>query len=288
MYKILDGKTLAASVRRRIRGEAARLPRRPGIAVILVGDDPASQLYVANKGKDCAECDFLSRRIDFPASVSEEELLSTIGKLNADAAIDGILVQLPLPDSINERRIIEAISPEKDVDAFHPLNVGRMVYGDPLIWPCTPAGIAEMLDAYHISVDGKTCVIVGRSEIVGKPMGLLLLQRNGTVVYCHRHTADLAAMTRQADILIVSAGRPGLITADMVKPGAVVIDVAMNRDPVTGSFTGDVCFEEVKELCSHITPVPGGVGPMTRAMLLQNVLTLGRLHMGLTGQGGMD
>ena len=281
MPTILDGKALAASLRREIQEEAAKLPRRPGVAVILVGDDPASQLYVSNKTKDCDECGFFSRRINYPASVSEEELLGTISKLNADAAIDGILVQLPLPASFNERRIIESISPAKDVDAFHPLNVGRMVHGDSVIWPCTPFGIAWMLDVYHISVDGKTCVVIGRSDIVGKPMGLLLLQRHGTVIYCHSHTRDLAAMTRLADILIVAAGSPGLITADMVKEGAVVIDVAMNRDPDTGKFTGDVCFEEVKGLCSHITPVPGGVGPMTRAMLLKNVLTLAKLHMGL-------
>ena len=191
-------------------------------------------------------------------------------------------MQLPLPAAIDERRIIEAIHPKKDVDAFHPLNVGRMVHGDSAIWPCTPAGIAVMLDSYRIPVDGKTCVVVGRSDIVGKPMGLLLLQRHGTVIFCHRHTPDLAAMTRQADILIVAAGHPGLITADMVKDGAVVIDVAMNRDAVTGKFTGDVCFDEVKDRCSHITPVPGGVGPMTRAMLMKNVLTLAKLHMGLS------
>jgi len=281
MSVILDGKALAASIRRNIREETEKLPRKPGMAVILVGDDPASQLYVKNKGIDCDECGFLSHRIDYSASVSEEELLGTINKLNADNAVDGILVQLPLPVSINERRIIEAISPEKDVDAFHPLNVGRMVRGDSVIWPCTPAGIAVMLDSYHIPVDGKTCVVVGRSDIVGKPMGLLLLQRHGTVIYCHRHTQDLAAMTRLADILIVAAGHPGLITADMVKDGAVVIDVAMNRDPVTGSFTGDVCFDEIKDIASYITPVPGGVGPMTRALLMENVLTLARLHMGL-------
>jgi methylenetetrahydrofolate dehydrogenase (NADP+)/methenyltetrahydrofolate cyclohydrolase len=224
----------------------------------------------------------VSRRINFPASVSEEELLGTISKLNADPAIDGVLVQLPLPASMDERRIIEAIHPDKDVDAFHPLNVGRMVHGDSVIWPCTPAGIAAMLDSYRICVDGKICVVVGRSDIVGKPMGLLLLQRHGTVIYCHRHTPDLAAMTRLADILIVAAGHPGLITANMVKDGAVVIDVAMNRDADTGKFTGDVCFAEVKDKCSHITPVPGGVGPMTRAMLMKNVLTLAKLHMGLS------
>ena len=281
MSTILDGKTLAGSIRQEIREEAAKLPRKPGIAVILVGDDPASQLYVRNKAKDCAECGFVSRRVNFPASVSEEELLGTISKFNADAAIDGVLVQFPLPASMDERRIIEAIHPDKDVDAFHPINVGRMVHGDSVIWPCTPAGIAVMLDSYHIPVDGKTCVVVGRSDIVGKPMGLLLLQRHGTVIFCHTHTKDLAEMTRQADILVVEAGQAGLITADMVKRGAVVIDVGMNRDPITGTFTGDVCFDEVKEISSHITPVPGGVGPMTRAMLMQNVLTLAKLHMGL-------
>lgn len=281
MAVILDGKTLAESIKREIMEEAANLPRKPGLAAILVGDDPASRLYVNNKEKDCAAYGFFSRRFDLPASVSEEELLGIIDKVNADAVIDGILVQLPLPASINERRIVEAIAPEKDVDAFHPLNVGRMVYGKVPVWPCTPSGITAMLDAYQIPIDGKICVMVGRSDIVGKPMGLLLLQRNGTVIYCHRHTRDLAAMTRQADILIVAAGCPGLITSDMVKAGAVVIDVAMNRDPTTGIFTGDVCFDEVKEKAACITPVPGGVGPMTRAMLMRNVLTLAKLHMGL-------
>lgn len=281
MSTILDGKALAAEIRLQAKQEASQLKRKPGIAVILVGTDPASELYVKNKGLDCEECGFLSRRIDLPAEVPEEELLGIIDRLNADPTMDGILVQLPLPASINERRVIEAIAPEKDVDVFHPLNVGRMVYGDPPIWPCTPAGIAVMLDAYSIPVDGKICVMVGRSDIVGKPMGLLLLHRHGTVIYCHRHTPDLAAMTRQADILVVAAGQPGLITADMVKEGAVVVDVAMNRDPVTGQFSGDVCFDAVRERASYITPVPGGVGPMTRAMLMRNVLTLAKLHMGL-------
>ena len=283
MATILDGKALAASIRMELKEEAAALPRRPGIAVILVGDDPASRLYVKNKAKDCEECGFFSRRVDLSSSVSEEELLGILNKLNADARFDGILVQLPLPSHISERRIIEAISPEKDADAFHPLNVGRMVQGDSVIWPCTPSGIGAMLDAYNITADGKICVMVGRSDIVGKPMGLLLLRRNGTVIYCHRRTPDLAAMTRQADILVVAAGCPGLITGEMVKPGAVVIDVAMNRDAVTGKFTGDVCFNEVSAKASYITPVPGGVGPMTRAMLLRNVLTLAKLHMGLAG-----
>ena len=281
MAQIIDGKALAAGIRAQIKTEAAALPRRPGLAVILAGKDPASQLYVKNKVKDCEECGFLSRRFDLSADASEEVLLGILNKLNADSSIDGILVQLPIPEQMDEKRIIEAISPEKDVDAFHPLNVGRMVRGDSPVWPCTPAGISEMLEAYHISVDGKICVMVGRSNIVGKPMGLRLLRDHGTVIYCHRHTPDLSAMTRQADILIVAAGYKGLIRGSMVKEGAAVIDVAMNRDPETGKFSGDVVFEEVEPKASFITPVPGGVGPMTRAMLMKNTLTLAKLHMGL-------
>ena len=281
MAQIIDGKALAAKIREQIKIEAATLPRRPGLAVILAGEDPASQLYVKNKVKDCEECGFLSRRFDLSADASEEVLLGILNKLNADSSIDGILVQLPIPEQMDEKRIIEAISPEKDVDAFHPLNVGRMVRGDSPVWPCTPAGISEMLAAYHISVDGKICVIVGRSNIVGKPMGLRLLRDHGTVIYCHKHTPDLPAMTRQADILVVAAGYKGLIRGSMVKEGAVVIDVAMNRDRETGKFSGDVAFEEVEPKASFITPVPGGVGPMTRAMLMKNTLTLAKLHMGL-------
>lgn len=281
MARIIDGKALAAGIREQIKTEAAVLPRRPGLAVILAGEDPASQLYVRNKVKDCEECGFFSRRFDLSADASEEVLLGILNKLNADSRIDGILVQLPIPKQMDEKRIIETISPEKDVDAFHPLNVGRMVRGDSPVWPCTPAGISEMLKAYHIPVDGKICVMVGRSNIVGKPMGLRLLRDHGTVIYCHRHTPDLQAMTRQADILIVAAGCKGLIRGSMVKEGAAVIDVAMNRDPETGKFTGDVVFDEVEPKASFITPVPGGVGPMTRAMLMKNTLTLAKLHMGL-------
>jgi len=281
MAILLNGKSLAAEIRTGIREKTERLPRQPGLAVILVGDDPASRLYVNNKAKDCAECGILSRRIDLPADTSEENLLGIIQKLNCDKTIDGILVQLPLPPQMNEERIIEAISPEKDVDAFHPVTVGKMVRGTSWIWPCTPGGIGELLKAYHISPDGKLCVIVGRSNIVGKPMGLYLLKEHGTVITCHRHTPCLAEMTRQAEILVVAAGQRGLITADMIKPGAAVIDVAMNRDPETGKFTGDVLFEEVEKKASYITPVPGGVGPMTRAMLMKNVMTLAEIHMGL-------
>lgn len=258
-----------------------KLPRHPGLGVILVGEDPASQLYVKNKTKDCEECGIISRRFDLPVTTSEENVLGIIRKLNEDSAIDGILVQLPLPETMNEQRILEAIDPGKDVDAFHPVTVGRMVRGDSPVWPCTPQGINEIFRAYGVSLDGKLCVMVGRSNIVGKPMGLLMLKEHGTVIYCHRHTPDLAAMTRQADILVVAAGHRGLITGDMVKNGAVVIDVAMNRDPETGKFTGDVVFPEVEPKASLITPVPGGVGPMTRAMLMKNIVTLAKLRMGL-------
>lgn len=281
MAVLIDGKTLAAEIRHDVKNEAAKLPRRPGLAVILVGNDPASQLYVRNKAKDCEECGIISRRFDLPEDTSEENILGIIRKLNEDGAIDGILVQLPLPEHMNEQRIIEAIAPEKDVDAFHPVTVGRMVRGDSAVWPCTPEGISEMFRAYGISPDGKICVMVGRSNIVGKPMSLLMLREHGTVITCNRHTPDLAAMTRQADILVVAAGQKGLITGDMVKEGAVVIDVAMNRDPETGKFSGDVVFEEVEPKASFITPVPGGVGPMTRAMLMKNVLVLAKLRMGL-------
>ncbi|MDO5444179.1 MAG: tetrahydrofolate dehydrogenase/cyclohydrolase catalytic domain-containing protein [Eubacteriales bacterium] len=277
----IDGKAVAAGIRGEVREEVKKLPRQPGLGVILVGEDPASQLYVRNKAKDCEECGIISRRYDLPVDTSEEEVLGIIRKLNEDATIDGILVQLPLPDTMNEQRIIEAIAPDKDVDAFHPETVGRMVRGDSPVWPCTPQGINELFRTYGISPDGKICVMVGRSNIVGKPMGLLMLREHGTVIYCNRHTPDLAVMTRQADILVVAAGHKGLITGDMVKEGAVVIDVAMNRDPETGKFTGDVVFDEVEPIASYITPVPGGVGPMTRAMLMRNILTLAKLRMGL-------
>lgn len=281
MAVLIDGKSLAAKIREEVKKQAAELPRKPGLAVILVGDDPASQLYVRNKARDCEECGIESRRFDLPADTSEEKLIGIIKKLNDDASVDGILVQLPIPEHMNEKRIIETIAPDKDVDAFHPATVGRMVRGDSPVWPCTPEGIIKMLAFNGISADGKICVVVGRSNIVGKPMGLMLLNEHATVIYCNRHTPDLAAMTRQADILVVAAGHEGLITGDMVKEGAVVIDVAMNRNPETGKFTGDVVFGEVEPKASYITPVPGGVGPMTRAMLMNNVLTLAKLRMGL-------
>lgn len=272
MAVIIDGKKLAEKIYAEVALETAKLPRRPCLAAVLVGDDPASHIYVRNKEGDCKKCGIESRRFDLPADTPQERLLALIDELNHDDGVDGILVQLPLPKQIDEMAVIQAISPDKDVDAFHPLNVGKMVTGEPVFWPCTPAGIMEMFREYGISLDGKNCVVVGRSNIVGKPMGLLLLRANATVTYCHSHTRDLAETTRQADILVVAAGHPGLITGDMIKPGAVVIDVAMNRNPDTGKLTGDVVFDEAEKIASFITPVPGGVGPMTRAMLMKNIL----------------
>lgn len=280
MATIIDGKALAEKICVQVAEESERMKRRPCLAAVLVGDDPASRIYVRNKEKDCARCAIESRRFDLPAETTQAELLELVDRLNRDEGVDGILVQLPLPEHIDESTVINAIDPKKDIDAFHPLNVGKMIVGEPALWPCTPTGIMELLHSVDVSPDGKICVVVGRSNIVGRPMGLLLLREHGTVIYCHRHTPDLAAMTRQADILIVAAGCPGLITGDMVKEGVVVIDVAMNRDESTGKFFGDVCFDEVSRKASFITPVPGGVGPMTRAMLMKNILTASRMAQG--------
>ncbi len=280
MAILIDGKKLSEKICAQVRAEAEGLRRRPCLAAVLVGEDPASQIYVRNKERDCAKCGIDSRRFDLPDTLTEPELLGLIGELNSDDAVDGILVQLPLPEQISERAVINAIAPDKDVDAFHPINVGRMVTGEGTLTPCTPAGIMEMLHEYGIPIDGSRCVMVGRSNIVGRPMGLMLLNADATVTYCHRHTKDLAAITRQADILIVAAGSPRLITGDMVRDGAAVIDVAMNRDPETGRFFGDVCFDEVEKKAAFITPVPGGVGPMTRAMLMKNILTAAKARSG--------
>lgn len=273
----IDGKALAAKVKRQAAVEAAKLRRKPGLAVILVGDDPASKVYVAGKERDCAECGIESFSHRLPAETSQEELLALIRRLNEDGRVDGILVQLPLPGHLSEETVINAIAPDKDVDCFHPFNVGRMVTGDPVFLPCTPAGVMEMLDEYDIPIRGKRCVVLGRSNIVGKPMAALLTQRDGTVTTCHSRTVDMARYTREADILVSAVGRTGLVTADMVKEGAVVIDVAMNRDE-NGKLCGDVDFPQVEPLASYITPVPGGVGPMTRAMLMRNILTAARNH----------
>ncbi|MCF2615698.1 bifunctional methylenetetrahydrofolate dehydrogenase/methenyltetrahydrofolate cyclohydrolase FolD [Oscillibacter valericigenes] len=273
----IDGKALAAQVKERVREEAAKLPRKPGLAVILVGENPASQVYVNGKEKDCTECGIQSFSHRLPAETSQEELLALVRELNEDRLVDGILCQLPLPKGLDEDAVINAIAPDKDVDCFHPFNVGRMSIGEPVFLPCTPAGVMEMLRAYAVPVKGKNCVVLGRSNIVGKPMAMLLTQADGTVTVCHSKTEHLEEFTRQADILVSAIGKTGFVTADMVKDGAVVIDVAMNRDE-NGKLCGDVDFAAVEPKASYITPVPGGVGPMTRAMLMENILTASKQH----------
>ena len=277
MAQILDGKALAKKIKQQVAAEAATLPRTPGLAVILVGENPASQVYVRGKEKDCEECGILNLGCKLPAETSEEELLGIIAEMNADPAVDGILVQLPLPKHIDEGKVLRAISPSKDVDCFHPENVGEMMVGDPICWPCTPFGVMELLREYGISAAGKHCVVLGRSNIVGKPMTLLLLRDNGTVTVCHSKTPDLKEQCLKADILVAAVGKVNLVTADMVKEGAVVIDVAMNRNE-DGKLCGDVDYAAVAEKASFITPVPGGVGPMTRAVLMRNVLAAAKDH----------
>ena len=266
---IMDGKALAEKVKAQIREKVSKLRRQPGLAVILVGDNPASQVYVRNKERDCAQCGIMCYDYHLPQDASQEDVLDLVEKMNNYGAVDGILVQLPLPEQIDERVVLEAIAPDKDVDAFHPENVGRIMQGQAYYKPCTPAGVMEILHEYGIDPGGKHCVVVGRSNIVGKPMAMLLLHENATVTICHSRTPDLKAQCRQADILVSAVGKTGLITADMVKPGAVVIDVAMNRSE-SGKLCGDVDFVPVSRVASYITPVPGGVGPMTRAMLMEN------------------
>ena len=276
----IDGKALAAKLKENVRGEAASLPRKPGLAVILVGEDPASRVYVTSKRKDCEECGFYSEEYALPAQTTQKQLLELVAELNGRADIDGILVQLPLPKGLDEREALLAIRPGKDVDCFHPYNVGQLTIGAPVFQPCTPGGVMEMLKEYRIDPAGKRCVVLGRSNIVGKPMALLLLHAHGTVVMCHSKTPDLKELAASADILVSAVGKTGLVTADMVKEGAVVIDVAMNRSE-EGKLCGDVCFEEAAVKASYITPVPGGVGPMTRAMLMKNTLTAAKLHQGV-------
>jgi len=270
MAIIMDGNALARDIKSQVKAQIAAAAVTPGLAVIIVGDNPASQVYVKNKKKDCAECGIKSEEFTLPADVGEDRLLVLIDELNSRADIHGILVQLPLPLGYSEDKVIQAISPAKDVDAFHLLNVGRITTGDYSFLPCTPAGVMALLDFYGIDPAGKHCVVVGRSNIVGKPLALMLLHRHATVTVCHSRTSDLAAFTRKADILIAAVGKIGLITADMVKPGAVVVDVAINQ--MDGKLCGDVDFAAVEAIASHITPVPGGVGPMTRAILMKNTL----------------
>ena len=276
MAEIINGKIVSAKLRDEIASKVvdfkAKYGGAPGLAVIVVGDDPASAVYVRNKHKACLEVGITSYQIELPGDISEDELISKIDELNADDSVNGILVQLPLPRSINEEHVINRISPEKDVDAFHPANVGRILIGNYRLLPCTPAGIIALMDHYGVEIAGKRCVVIGRSNIVGKPMSLLLTERNGTVTLCHSKTRDIDKICREADIIVVAVGRTGFLKADMVKPGAVVIDVGINRLD-NGKLCGDVAFDEVSEVASMITPVPGGVGPMTIATLLKNTLT---------------
>ncbi len=275
MAIIIDGKKIAQDVRNEIKEEVLRLKVKtgtvPGLAVILVGDDPASKIYVRMKENACKEAGFLSREQKLPAETDEKRLLKIIEELNRDDEIHGILVQLPLPDHINSDSIIEAVDPRKDVDGFHPYNIGRLFAGNPFHMACTPIGIIELLDRYNVEIEGKEAVIVGRSNIVGKPLALMLLARHATITMCHTRTKNLSEVTRRAEILIAAAGKAEMITGDMVRDKAVVIDVGINRLE-SGKLVGDVAFSEVSQKASYITPVPGGVGPMTIAMLLKNTL----------------
>lgn len=273
----MDGKALAAKVKEEVAAQVAGMERKPGLAVVLVGDNPASRVYVNGKKKDCAECGIYSEEYAIPAETTQQELLELVETLNGREDIDGILVQLPLPRHLNEKEVLLAIRPDKDVDCFHPFNVGQLMIGEQGFQPCTPAGVMRMLKEYGIDPTGKHCVIVGRSNIVGKPQAMLMLRENATVTVCHTKTPDLKAECLRADILVAAAGRVGLITGNMVKEGAVVVDVAMNRNEA-GKLCGDVVFEEAAQRASYITPVPGGVGPMTRAMLMENTLYAAKQH----------
>ncbi len=273
--QLIDGKAVAAAVRAEVKEKTAAFSTRTGIqpclVAVLVGEDPASRVYVRNKGKACTEAGLLSRQIDLPASVTQTELLDLVAELNADDSVHGILVQLPLPGHIDESRVIEAISPDKDVDGFHPVNAGRLLIGQPGFVPCTPYGIMKLLDHEQVDLKGKHAVVVGRSNIVGKPVAILLLARHATVTICHSRTKDLPGVVRSADVVVAAVGKAGMVRGSWIKPGAVVIDVGINRLP-DGKLAGDVAFDEAKEVAGRITPVPGGVGPMTIAMLLQNTL----------------
>lgn len=283
MAKIIDGKALAQSIKENIALEVAALKEKgvtPGLAVILVGDDPASKVYVNNKKKACAQVGIYSEEYLLPADTDEKTLLDLIAKLNADKNISGVLLQAPIPPHLDYRKISETISPDKDVDAFHPYNVGKIMIGDFDFVPCTPAGVIELIKSTGTEIAGKNCVVIGRSNIVGKPQAMLLLKENGTVTVCHSKTKDIAAFTRGADILVVAVGRAGFVNGDMIKPGAVVIDVGMNRN-AEGKLCGDVDFASAEPVASYITPVPGGVGPMTVTMLLKNTVKAAKLANGI-------
>ena len=283
MAEIISGKVVSEQVKNRVKAEAEKLKEQGvniGLAVVIVGNDPASRVYVNSKKKACQYVGFNSYEYALDENITQQELLDLVEVLNNDRKVNGILVQLPLPKHIDENAIINAISPEKDVDAFHPFNVGKIMIGDFAFLPCTPAGVMELIDSTGVEIAGKSCVVIGRSNIVGKPMAMLLLHRSGTVTICHSKTQNLKEICKNADILVASVGKPNFVTADMVKEGAVVIDVGINRLE-NGKLCGDVKFDEVSEKAGWITPVPGGVGPMTIAMLMQNTLTAGKLQNNL-------
>ena len=283
MAQIIDGKAISMQIKEGLKAEVMALKQKgvqPGLAVIIVGDDPASRVYVNLKKRDCEELGILSREYAMPKETSEQELLELIEKLNYDDAVNGILVQLPVPKQINENKIIAAISPRKDVDAFHAENVGKIMIGSYSFLPCTPAGCMELIASTGVEIAGKNCVVVGRSNIVGKPMAMLLLHNNGTVTIAHSKTKNLAEVCRNADILVAAVGRPKLITGDMIKPGAVVIDVGTTKME-NGKLCGDVDFEAASNVAGYITPVPGGVGPMTRVILMKNTVTAAKIQNNL-------
>lgn len=280
---IIDGKAVSRAVREQVAAETAQLKEKgivPGLAVIIVGEDPASQVYVNNKEKACAEVGFFSEKFALPESTTQQELNALVEELNARKDINGILCQLPLPSHLNDKEVINLISPEKDVDAFHPVNVGAIMIGGYNFLPCTPAGVMELIHSTGVDISGKKAVVIGRSNIVGKPMAMLLLHENATVEITHSKTKNLSEITSQADILVAAIGKAKFVTADMIKEGAVVIDVGMNRDE-NGKLCGDVDYASAADKCSFITPVPGGVGPMTISMLMKNTLTAAKLQNGL-------
>ncbi len=280
MAQIIDGKAISARIKGELKQEVSALKEKgiqPGLAVVIVGSDPASRIYVDLKKKDCEELGILSREYALPEETTEEELLELIDELNWDSSINGILVQLPVPEQIDENKIIAAISPEKDVDAFHAANVGKIMIGTYNFLPCTPAGCMELIASTGVDITGKSCVVVGRSNIVGKPMAMLLLHKNGTVTIAHSKTKNLKEVCASADILVAAVGVPKLIKGDMIKPGAVVIDVGTTKMP-DGKLCGDVDFEAASKVAGYITPVPGGVGPMTRVILMKNTVTAAKIQ----------
>ncbi len=283
MAQIIDGKKISAQVKAEVAKEVEALAGKGisvGLAVVIVGNDPASRVYVNNKKKACAVCGIQSYEYALPEDTTEQQLLELVDQLNRDPKVNGILVQLPVPPQIDDHRVIEAIAPEKDVDAFTEGNVGKIMIGEYSLLPCTPAGCLDLIDSTGVSIEGKNCVVIGRSNIVGKPMAMLLLHRNGTVTICHSRTRNLREICSQADILVAAVGKAGFVTADMVKEGAVVIDVGMNRN-AEGKLCGDVDFAAVEQKAGYITPVPGGVGPMTIATLMRNTLTAAKQQNGL-------